>query len=399
MKHRGPARLPRAVVGLGIVSFFTDLGSELIVPLLPAFLASLGAGATFLGLLEGAAMAAVALLRLVSGAVSDALPRRKPLIVAGYALSSIARPLVALAQAPWHVLCIRLADRTGKGIRSSPRDALVADVTPADVRGRAFGYQRAMDHAGALCGPLIAWVLLELCGVPLRGVFALAAIPGAIALAVLIVAVREVARAPAATPRARGARWAFGIPRTLALRRYLVVVAIFTLGNSSDLFLVMRASDLGVPLALLPILWATLHVARATLSIPLGALSDRLGRKPVLAIGLGVYALVYAGFALASEPWHAWALFAVYGVHDAFTEGAERALVADLAPANERGRAFGAFHLVCALAALPASLGFGVLWDAFGPGTAFATGAGLAVVAAAMLVVLVPGGRAAPTAA
>jgi len=376
------------VRSLGLVSLLTDVSSEMIYPLLPAFLTgSLGAGPAFLGVVEGLAETVAAFVKLASGRLSDRLRRRKPLVVAGYSLSSLVRPLVALAAAPAHVLIVRLLDRVGKGVRGAPRDALLAEVTAAAERGRAFGFQRAMDHAGAAVGPVLAAAVL-LATDELRVVFALAAIPGAFAVLALVRGVREAPRACGST-RVTTAR---ALPLEPALLRYLAVLALFTLGNSSDAFLLLRAQQAGVPLALVPLLWALHHLVKAGTSTWGGALSDRVGRRPTILFGWGLYALTYAGFAIAHAPFAVVGLFVVYGLFHATTEGAERALVADLAGAASRGRAFGLFHAVTGAVLLPASLLTGLLWQRFGAGMALGTGAVLAGLAALGLLLFVPAG-------
>jgi len=380
-------RLPRTVIALSAVSLFTDFSSEMIYPLLPVFLSSvLGAGPVAIGAIEGAAESIAALLKLASGWWSDRLARRKPLVLAGYGIASVVRPLVGIAQSVPQVALIRLVDRVGKGIRGAPRDALIADAVPGHDRGRAFGFQRAADHAGAVLGPVAAYALLQWGGVSLRSVFLLAAIPAALAMLTLWLGVRESAR-----PVADGARRGFsrqGLDATFW--RYLGVLLLFTLGNSTDALLVLRATELGVAVALVPVLWAMLHVVKSASSTPGGVLSDRVGRRPLIAGGWVVYAMVYLGFATASSSWHAWALFAAYGVYFGLTEGVEKAMVADLAPADVRGAAFGWYNLTIGLAAFPASLLFGALWQVFGAPVAFTTGAGLALAAAAGLYLLVP---------
>jgi MFS family permease len=379
--------LPRTVRILGAVSLLTDASSEMIYPLLPAFLLTLGAGPAFLGLVEGAAEATAAFVKLVSGRLSDRLSRRKPLIVAGYSLSSLVRPLVALATAPVHVLAVRVVDRIGKGVRSAPRDALIAQVTPPGSLGRAYGFHRALDNAGAVLGPLLASALL-LAHLDLRTVFAWAAVPAVLSVALLALGVREQRRVPAeptvaAPDTSRG-------PSPARLRRYLAVLALFTLGNSTDAFLLLRAQELGVSLPLLPILWTAHHVVKSTLSTAGGALSDRWGRRRTIVAGWAVYALSYAGFAAASSAWHAWLLFAVYGVFHALTEGPEKALVAELAGEQARGRAFGLFHAITGGMLLPASLLTGALWQGMGAAAALGTGAALAALAGIALWRLVP---------
>ncbi len=383
--------LPPSVLVLGLVSFLTDLASEMIYPLLPVFLtATLGASALALGAVEGAAESTAALLKLASGWWSDRVRRRKPLVVAGYTLASAVRPLVAFASSPLQVLAIRVADRVGKGLRSSPRDALITEAVAPAARGRAFGFHRAADHTGALVGPLVAFALLQGGGLDLRTVFLVAAVPGALAVAAVAFGVREAGRpraveaAPVHLGGGLGGRfWAF-----------LAILFVFTLGNSTDAFLLLRAVDLGVAPALLPILWAAHHLVKAAASTPAGMLSDRLGRRGPITAGWALYALVYLGFAVASTGWQVWLLFGVYGLYFAFTEGAERALVADLAGAERRGAAFGWYYLAIGVGALPASLLFGVIYERWGALAAFGTGAGLALVAAVGLVVVVGPGRA-----
>jgi len=375
----------RNVYVLAAVSFFTDVSSEMIYPLLPVFLTTvLGASAGFIGAIEGAAESTAALLKLVSGWWSDRTRRRKPLVVAGYTLASAMRPLVAIAQSATQVLLIRVSDRVGKGIRNSPRDALIADSVHPSVRGRAFGFRSAADNAGALLGPLIAFAILTWWHASLRTVFWLAAIPGAIAVIVAIAGIREIERhaEPSGThvelQRHMGGRfWAF-----------LVVIFIFTMGNSTDAFLLLRAKELGVPVALAPILWALLNGVKSISNIPGGALSDRVGRRPTLIAGWVVYALVYFLFARASHTWHAWALFAGYGIYFGLTEGAQLALVADVVPKDRRGVAYGWYYLAIGIGSLPASILFGLLWDRFGSPVAFSVGAGLSLLAAVALLVL-----------
>ena len=386
--RRALPRLGRNVLVLAAVSFLTDVSSEIIYPLLPIFLTTvLGAGAAAIGAIEGAAETTSALLKLASGWWSDRVSRRKPLVVAGYALASIARPLVAIAQSATQVLAIRITDRVGKGIRGSPRDALIAESVDPSIRGRAFGFHRAADHAGAVVGPLIAFVLLQSKSVDLRTVFLLAAIPGLLSVVVLAVGVREV---PRAIPAPSGTATASPPPleRAGLGRRFWVflgAVFLFTLGNSTDAFLILRANQLGVPVALVPILWAALHVVKSASSTPGGALSDRVGRKPLILAGWSLYAAVYFAFGAATQSWHAWALFLTYGLFFGMTEGTERAMVADLVGRERRGTAYGWFNLAVGIGALPASLMFGLVWDRYGPARAFQMGAVFAFVAAMVL--------------
>ena len=385
-----PKKIGRNVYALSAVSFFTDASSEMIYPLLPVFLTTtLGASAGSLGVIEGAAETTAALLKLASGWWSDKVRRRKPLIVAGYGIASAVRPLIAIAQSATHVLAIRLADRVGKGIRGAPRDALIADSVDPSVRGKAFGIQRASDHAGAVVGPLIAFAVLTWWHTPLRTVFWLAAIPGAIAVAIAVFLVREK---PHATVSKGGASIDPSVPLPRRFWGALAAITLFTLGNSTDAFLLLRATELGVPVAMAPILWAMLHLVKSSTSTPGGVLSDRIGRKHAIIGGWMIYAAVYLLFARATEAWHAWALFAVYGIYFGLAEGPERALVADVVPGGKRGTAYGWYNLAIGIAALPASVVFGIIWDRAGSGAAFTFGAIVAALAA-MALATVPTGQ------
>jgi len=376
------SKIDRNVYALSAVSFFTDASSEMIYPLLPVFLTvTLGASAGTLGVIEGAAETTSALLKLASGWWSDRARRRKPLIALGYGIASAVRPLIAIAQSATQVLMIRLTDRVGKGIRGAPRDALIADSVDPSIVGKAFGIQRTSDHAGAVVGPLIAFAVLHWWHTPLRTVFWMAAIPGAIAVAIAVFLVRE--KAPAAEHHA--ATIDPKVPLPGRFWAALGAITVFTLGNSTDAFLLLRATQLGVPVALAPILWAMLHFVKSTTSTPGGILSDKLGRKPAVVSGWIIYAIVYLLFGRASQPWHAWALFAVYGLYFGLAEGPERALVADIVPGGKRGTAYGWYNLAIGIAALPASIVFGMIWDRAGSGPAFTFGAALAGVAALCL--------------
>jgi len=386
------------------VSFFTDVSTEMIYPLLPVFLASvLGANASFIGAIEGSAETTASLLKLLSGWWSDKVSSRKPFVVAGYLIASIVRPFTAATHTARQVLAIRVTDRVGKGIRTSARDALLADSAAPEARGRAFGFHAAADNAGAVLGPLVAFFILRLHGVgaldtskhlspsdehAMRNVFWLSAIPAAIAMVILILVVRDIPRRDGdrgsaqvgdGAGRLGGRFWA-----------YLVVVLLFTLGNSTDAFLLLRANQLGVPVALAPILWALLNFVKAATGTYGGELSDRIGRKPLIVGGWLLYAAVYFAFGWAGAPWQAWALFAVYGIFYGMTEGTEKALVADIVPRVRRGAAFGWYNLAIGLGALPASLIFGWIWDRSGAPSAFVFGASLALVAAILMAIVAP---------
>jgi MFS family permease len=384
-------KLGRNVMALAAVSFLTDVSSEMIYPLLPVFLTTvLGANASFIGAIEGAAETTAALLKLASGWWSDRVNKRKPLVLLGYAIASVMRPLVAIATSASQVLVIRVSDRVGKGIRNAPRDALIAESVDPSIRGRAFGFHRAADHAGGVLGPLIAFAVLTLHLAQIRTVFWIAAIPGLLSVLVVWLAVRDIPRDVQA-PAASGPD--LSQPLSVQFWRVLGVIFLFTLGNSTDAFLLLRASQLGVPVALAPILWAALHLVKSASSTPGGALSDRIGRRPTLIAGWILYAAVYLGFARASAAWQAWALFAIYGIFFGLTEGSERALIADLVALERRGTAFGWYNLAIGLGALPASLLFGYVWDHAGPGTAFVMGASLALAAAIGLMIVTAGAQ------
>lgn len=373
--------LPRSVWLLGLISLVNDSASELVYPLVPLYLSSvLMAGPKVLGLIEGIAEALASLLKLWAGVMVDRSGRSKPWVVAGYGLAGLARPLIAFVTGWPGLLALRLTDRIAKAVRAAPRDALLAANIGAGQRGLAFGLHRAMDNAGAVIGPLLAWALLS-AGVPLGKVFLWAILPGLLCLA-LTLAVKE-APPPAATPP-RFSWTLAGLPRPL--RRYLVVVALFTLGNSSNMFLLLRAKELGVAEAQVPLLWAAVSGVAALFAVPLGGLSDRIGRVRLLVTGYIAYAAFYIGMALWAEPgWRLYLLFGLYGVFMAATEGVERALLADLTPPEQRGTAFGWLNLTMGAMLLPASLLFGALWEGSSAGVAFGFSAGCALAAALLL--------------
>jgi MFS family permease len=380
-------RLPRTVLYLGLVSFITDLSSEMIYPLLPLFLATvLGAGAATLGIIEGVAESTAALLKVFSGIWTDRTEKRKPLILTGYGLSSSVRPLIGLAGAWPAVLLIRFLDRMGKGLRTSPRDALIADVTPAAQRGMAYGFHRAMDHAGAVAGPLVAAALLRFAGLPLRTVFLLAAIPAVVVMLVLVTGVPEPPHPPTPATRAQvfslRERWqSLGAD----FRRLLAALLVFTLGNSTDAFLILRLSHAGVSAAWIATLWSLHHVVKMLATYFGGRWADTFHPRHLILAGWGLYAAVYAAFAWIDSAAWLIVVFLVYGVYFGLTEPCERAWVASLSPAPVRGSAFGFYHGVIGLAALPASVLFGFLWQRLGMAAAFTSGAILALAAVLLL--------------
>ncbi|HKF41512.1 MAG TPA: MFS transporter [Thermoanaerobaculia bacterium] len=354
----------------------------MIYPLLPDFITrTLGAGPAALGLIEGIAESTSSLAKIGAGWWSDRAKRRKPFVVAGYSLATVARSLVGVAANWGQILAIRFFDRLGKGLRTPPRDALLADLASSGDRGRAYGLQRAMDNAGAFVGPLVAALLLKFFIQGERTVFLLTLVPGLLAVAVLVF------RIPAGKSESRAANVKLEWPPKLPRRLWMIIgiFCLFTLANSTDAFLLLRAKDCGIPVWQLPLLWAFFNGAKALVGVPAGSLSDRVGRTPLIVAGWGIYTLAYVGFAFAASPLAAWALFGFYALFFAATEGAERALIADLAEGELRGRAFGVFHGAVGLAALPASILFGLWWKMFGPRTAFLIGAALSLVATAAL--------------
>ena len=379
-------RIPRPVWFLGWTSLFTDAASELIYSLLPVYLSRvLGATAVSLGIIEGVAEGLNSLLKVISGYWSDRRARRRPIVIAGYALSSITRPFIALTTNWPQVLLIRALDRTGKGIRGAPRDALLARFATASTRGRIFGFHAAMDDAGAIIGPVLATIFLFFAPERYRLLFALTAIPGAIAVAMLFFVKEDDTVSEPANRTQAPKHLSTREPLPGGLVSLMIVLLIFSLGNSADAFLLLRLADALGGATYVPLLWAALHVVKSSLSTWGGALSDRMGRKQLIVAGWGVYALVYLGFALStsSTAFIAWFLF--YGVYFALAEGPQKALVADLTPRARRGAAFGVYNGTLGGGALIASILFGYLYEHFGSPVAFMTGAALAGVAAVLL--------------
>ena len=379
--------LTRPVWLLGWVSFFTDMASEMVYPLLPLFLTQvLGAGAMSLGVIEGVAEAANSALKILSGWFADRSGSPKKLVLLGYGIASAARPLIGLATAWPHVLAIRFSDRLGKGIRGAPRDAMLADFAPADARGRVFGFHRAMDHAGAVTGPLLATAFLYFSPGDYRTLFFLTIVPGIIVIFfILKVPERTNPVEPSRTLQnpvePRRTQWNLGQP----FYRAMFVVLLFSLGNASDAFLLLRLSDLGVATVWIPLLWSALHVVKVVSSLVGGALSDRFGRRGLIALGWLWYAGVYAGFGMVDTRASLIAVFLSYGLYFGLTEGNEKAWVADMAPAHARGTAFGIYNAALGIGTLAASLIFGAIWTRISPHAAFLTGAGLAVAASLLL--------------
>jgi MFS family permease len=378
----------RNVFILGIISFFTDISSEAVYPLVPIFLTkTLGAPLAAVGAIEGVAEGTASIVRWLSGWLSDRLGRRKPFVVLGYGLAAVAKPLLALAFHWPVVLFARFVDRFGKGLRTAPRDALVAQWTERQERGRAFGFHRAVDTAGAVLGPLGALALLAILGNNFRLIFLLAFIPAALGMVLLRLVAERVPQgesSPAAQPRGGGLR--FGAP----FYAFLIVSLVFALGNSSDAFLILRSRNLGLGVSEAVLAYVAYNVSYSLLAMPAGIASDRLGRRNVIGLGFAVFAAVYLGFAVIDAGAYVWLLFPVYGVYMALTEGVGRALVADLVPSERRGSALGLYQGGVGLMALLSSIMAGFLWDNVGVSAPFFLGGSTAALALVLLVVLIP---------
>lgn len=385
--------LPKPVWLLGWVSLATDSATEAIYPLLPFFLTRvLGAGAVSLGIVEGAAEAANSVLKILSGRIADRSARKRPLVLFGYSVSSLARPLIAVTTNWPQVFMVRVLDRVGKGVRGAPRDAMLATWATPQTRGKVYGFHRAMDHAGAVLGPALASVFLLFFPDRYRTLFALTIVPGAIAVALILLVKEETEANSAADIRLEpdgvddtDSRTAARQELPRAFTMFMMVLTLFALGNSTDAFLLLKLTDVAGSAKYVPLMWAALHVVKATTSVVGGSWSDRIGRRTVIALGWLVYAVVYAGFAVSTtlEALVVW--FLVYGFYFGFAEGTEKALVADLAPEARRGLAFGIYNAVQGIGALAASVVFGVLWSAYGPAVAFGVGAALGLTATALL--------------
>lgn len=390
----GKKKLPGSVIGFGFVSFFTDMSSEMVYPLLPIFLSSvLGVGAEALGLIEGIAEATASVLKTFSGYISDRVKKRKPLVLLGYSLSAIAKPTIGLAGRWIHVLAARFADRVGKGIRTSPRDSLIADVVDTNIRGRAFGFHRAMDTGGAVFGPLLAYILLAVLlkfysmSVSVRSVFLLSLIPGIFAIITLIFFVKEKPREQRELTKLNlGFR---GLSREFKL--LLAVMLVFSLGNSSNTFLILRASNIGFKTEMVPILYMFFNIVYAGSAMPLGSLSDKIGRRVTIAIGFFIYFIVYIGFARLNthQYIYLWILFGLYGIYYGFTDGTLRALVADISRREERGFAYGLYHMLVGLMLFPASFIAGILWEKISPSAPFYFGALTSVLSAFLILIFI----------
>lgn len=393
--------LPRNVWVVSATSFLTDVSSEMVLNLLPLFLANvLGVRTGIIGLIEGIAETTASLLKIFSGWLSDLLGQRKWLTVAGYGLSTVAKPFLYFATTWPGVLLVRFADRVGKGIRTAPRDALIADSVGEEQRGVAFGVHRAGDTAGAFLGILIALLVVwmvqtggaRLERTTFQQVVLVSVVPAALAVLVLALGAREVRPAQRRAERP-ALSWA-GLDRPF--RAFLVIVVLFTLGNSSDAFLILRAQERGLSVLQVLGMLLTFNAVYTLVSGPAGALSDRVGRRRLIVGGWLVYGLIYLGFALARAGWHVWALYGLYGIYYGMVEGTAKALVADLVPETQRGTAYGVYNAAVGLTAFPASLIAGLLWQGVGPWQGFGAsapfffGAAMALLSVVLLVAWFP---------
>lgn len=382
---------------LSLVSLLNDTSSEIIYPLLPAFLfLTLGASPFFIGLIEGFSESVASILKVFSGYLSDRFNRRKLPVFLGYSLAAVVRPLLAFVNSWPQVLAVRMTDRVGKGIRGAPRDALLAASVPKEKRGLAFGFNRAADHLGAVIGPVVAFFLLSYiasdpaspAAAEYQQVFLFASIPVVLGILLIIFFVHE---------ETKPIKEFDAMPLKFSIRefdgnfkRFLIVIALFTLSNSTDAFLLLRAQQAGISPPMLPLLWMVLHFSKVITSLIGGDLSDKVGRKKLIVSGWIVYALVYAGFAFIDSAWQAWTLFIIYGAYFGLTEGAEKALVADMVQDDKRGTAYGLYNLAFGITVFPASLLFGFLWTEFGAATAFIVSSGISIVAAAAMLTVKP---------
>ncbi|HEY5529589.1 MAG TPA: MFS transporter [Thermoleophilia bacterium] len=410
--HGSETRVPRKIWGLdrnvfftGVTSFFMDVSSEMIYSIVPIFLSSvLHVDKTIIGLIEGVAETTASMLKMVAGWLSDRLGRRKSLMIFGYGLSTLSRPILALAGGWGQVLGARFVDRFGKGVRTAPRDAIIADSVEPRELGRSFGFHRAMDQFGAVLGPAIAFLILSQRHNGYRTVFWVSLIPGVLSVLVIVFFIKERRRRDVAEASEPAAKLLDGtaahVPRDPLRTRlsrlrgpllaYLAVTAIFSLGNSSDAFLILRARDLQVAAALIPVLYVVFNFIYSAFSVPAGLVADRVGRRKVALIGFAVFAVAYAWMALAHSQAAVWGVFAVYGVYMGVADGNGRALLAEFSTGARRGTAFGAYHMTVGIAALPASVVAGLLYDHVSPAAPFWVGAGAAVLAGLLMLAFVP---------
>ncbi len=378
--------LNRNVFFTGLVSLFMDFSSEMIYPLVPVFLSSvLGVNKSLIGLIEGIAESTASFLKVFSGYLSDRLNKRKLFLIAGYGISTLSRPIIAMSGSWWHVLTFRFTDRTGKGIRGAPRDAIIAASTPPSEMGRAFGFHRAMDTAGAVLGPAVAYIILLLFTGNYRLVFWLSMIPGIIAVSIIIFFIKEkksvIGNKPVPVKLSfKNFDWRF--------KAFIVIVTIFSLGNSSDVFLILKATHTGVKEYLVPILYLMFNLVYALTSVPAGIISDRTGKKRIIAFSFILFGFIYLGFALATKVWHIWVLFIFYGIFMGLTEGIQKAYLAGIMPEGMAGTGYGIYNTFTGIAILPASVIGGYLWDRYNPSVTFYYGMITAFISAILFLII-----------
>jgi MFS family permease len=383
----GSSGLGRNVFAAGLVSFFMDVSSEMVYPLVPLFLANvLGVNKSVIGLIEGIAESTASLLKVFSGWYSDRIGRRKGLMGVGYAVSVLSRPLIALAVAWQHILVSRFIDRLGKGIRTAPRDAIIAESSDPEVMGRAFGFHRAMDTLGAVIGPALAFFLLSIFAGDFRKVFWMSMIPGIIAVLLIVFLIKEKKKAlPERHERPK---------LTLAhfdwrFKFFLVITTLFAVGNSSDVFLILRSQQLGIATAMIPVVYLTFNLVYALSAIPAGMAADRFGKKKIVLIGFILFTLIYYGFAVAGSAPAAWGLFCLYGIFMGFTEGVQKAFLTTIIPPDFKATAFGVYNTAIGLALFPASLIGGWLWDHVSPAATFYYGSAIAAISTLLFIVFI----------
>jgi MFS family permease len=384
---KGIFTVNRVILVLGFVSFFTDLSSNMIIPILPLYLTTvLHVQIGSIGIIEGIAESTASILKLFSGWITDRLGKRKLLMLIGYGLSNLTKPFFALSGSWSQVLIIRFSDRFGKGIRTSPRDALVADSTTKEERGKAFGFRRSMDALGAALGPLVAFGILAIYTGNYRLVFWLSVIPGILAVILIIFFLKGKDRREHGE-KAKLPKFGFrNLNRNFI--GFSLISTLFTVGNFSDAFLALRAQDAGMLPAFIPLAFFAFNISSSIFSMPIGMLSDRIGRRPILISGFLIFAVIYYGFGIAKSVLWIWVLFVLYGLYYAFTEGVQKAYIADMVPEGQRGTAMGTYNAMTGLAALPASIMAGYLWQTFGPMVAFNTSSAIAVIAALLMIFL-----------
>lgn len=372
---------------IGLLSFFGGISQDIFVPVLPLYLANvLGFDKAFIGITEGIVTASASIFKVVAGYITDKFGKRKPIVFAGYFFSMIARPLLAIFTSMFGVFVLRFLDGIGKGVKDSPKDALVADSAKMETRGKEFGIVRALDTLGSVAGPLLLFAFLYLLrnnNLKYHYIFFITAIPLVVTLSILSFFVKETGKGRDVTQKMEK----LSLPKAFYV--FLAITLVFSIGNSSDAFLILRTQNLGVSLLAIPLVYAVFNFVYATASIPLGSLSDKIGRKSVILFGWLAFAMSYFGFAAANKSIEAWFLFAFYGIYYATTEGVAKALIADIAPASARGRAYGIYNTAVGLATLPASFIAGFLWDKVSPSAPFAFGGAVTLLATILLFIFI----------